>query len=303
MNRRSIAIAAVFFLFGCGEAVDEPAPNEEVETELDDHQCGPAHEPEMVVIRQIGFVGQEGGVTRGLDLDGRVSEPGDQETCGQADYVDAEGNAGIDNNFARLLPALEAATGGSEAVGSAIQRAINEGAVLVMIESQRYNGEVDDACVEVSLMRGAGRPTVGGDGLLVAGQTFDRDTEAPSTTVADATMEAGVLTAGPISLGLPMQISNFELFLTLEEATIQMWAADDGNFDGLISGTIVVAEIEKVLDTIEDGTQLLEVVRTVINNAADMDPDENGDCQRLSITLSFEAAPAFFYADQYEDEL
>jgi hypothetical protein len=287
--------------FGCGETDESAnaaiAPNAAT-GEVDENACGVAHPPEMVVIRRLDFVGATDGITDGLDLDGRISDAADSETCGQPDYSDPDGNPGIDNSFARLLPALEAATGGSEAVASAVQRAINNGDVLVMIETQRYNGEVDDSCVEVSLVRGDGRPTVGGDGLLVSGQTFDRDTDAPSSFVPDATVADGRLMAGPVSLELPMQIAQFDLFLTLEDAVIEMWPDEEGNFDGLISGAIVVAELETVLDEIEDGTDLVSVIRTVVRSRADMDPDENGDCQRLSITLRFEATPAFFFADE-----
>ena len=85
------------------------------------------------VIRQIIFL-QEGtpGVVPGFNLDDRISEDGDEYTCGHADLEDPQGREGIDNQFATLLRILSAIVEDTPQI--AIQGAINEGRVLMMVE-------------------------------------------------------------------------------------------------------------------------------------------------------------------------
>jgi hypothetical protein len=165
-----------------------------------------------------------------------------------------------------------------------------------MIRVDRTVDPGADQCVQVDLLRAKGEPTIGNLGLIEPGQTFERDDEAPSSTTLGATIEDGVVTAGPLTLEIPMQISTFDLLLTIRDATLTFEIAEDGSMQGTIAGAIVVDEILELLDTIADGTALLDIIRRVVKQAADLERDpETGRCRRLSVALEFEATPAFFF--------
>jgi len=257
--------------------------------------CGPDTRSNLAVIRDLTFVRRDGDVSRGLDLDGRVSDARDPKGCFQKDFVDEDGNEGIDNQLALLVPAIEAV--GGQALESVVHRAINEGNVLLMLEMRRVDDPENDACVQVDMLRGKGRPLIGNKDLIEPDQTFDVDEDAPREEVDDATISDGLVTAGPFTLEIPANIAQFDIYLTLRDATLEYRVDQDGTLHGLIAGALVVDELMDILDTIEDGTDLIALIRKVIHDKADLSPDADGNCQRLSVSLEFEATPAFLYAD------
>src|SRR5687768_14774767 len=134
-------------------------------------QCRTEHvEPQTWVMREIRFVRQVDGVSDGFDLDG---VDGGLEGCGIADFTSPDGVPGVDNAFARMIPALELTE--AAAVEPLIQDAINSGQLLLLVELAGVDDTAEDECVDVGLMRGAGEALVGGDVLLVSGQTLEVD--------------------------------------------------------------------------------------------------------------------------------
>ena len=256
--------------------------------------CGRLGEPTVVLLRTLEFLRVSEGVAEGLDLDGQVTVAGDGTGCGKTDFVAPDGTPGIDNQFARLLPAIES-VGGADAFSSAIARAINEGGVLVAMELSHLDDAIDDACVGVTLSRAAGRPAIGNDGLIEAGQTFDRDVMAPMSAVADAVVVGGVLDAGPFVLALPMVVDDIELLVTIHDMRVQATLHEDGHVSGLLAGAIVLEELDAFLDDIAENTALFAAIRNVLVANADLDPGEDGRCRRISIAVGFEAGPAFFF--------
>ncbi|MEZ4461225.1 MAG: hypothetical protein R3E66_16200 [bacterium] len=291
-----IFILCVVFLAGCVDYVDNsPATTPTVDPVVDVNACGVAGPPQTVVVTELMFVGATGNVTVGLDLDGRVSDRQDASSCRQADFVDADGNTGIDNQFARLLPALESVAGG-DSVQAVVQRTINSGNVLLMFDLQRVDDPVDDACVEVTVGRGIGQPVIGGDGFIEPSQTFDHSDD-PDTFVPDATLSAGVLDAGPFDLSLPVVVDTFDVLVDIRDARLRATIAEDGSMTGLIAGAISVPEFVASIETIDASGDVLSLVSTALNNLADMGKDGDGVCRGLSISLAFRATPAFFFED------
>ena len=122
-----------------------------------------------------------------------------------------------------------------------LQRAINNGDVLLGMQLHRLEDIEQDACLEVRFQRLDGRPTIGALGLIEPGQTFDPDLEAPTSSVDDAIIEGGVLLAGPFELSLPMQIGNNQLLVTIFDAQIEARVHEDGSIEGMMAGAIEVA--------------------------------------------------------------
>lgn len=286
---------------GCGEddpTPDAGAPDAAVDAALEDTveqgPCGHLGEPQMWLMRRLEFLAHQDGVVDGLDLDGHITVPGDGTGCGKADFVSPDGREGIDNAFARLVPAIES-VGGEDAFESAIMRAINSGGALVTMQLDHLDDPAGDPCVAVTLGRAKGNPEIGNDGLLEAGQTFDRDLEQPSSAVDDATVTDGVLEAGPFTLALPMVVDDIQLLVTLHDMQVVATLHPDGHVTGFMAGAIVLEELDAFLDNIAEGTALYRVIRNVLIANADLDPGEDGTCRRISIAVGFEGAPAFFF--------
>lgn len=287
------AALALLGLFGCGEeSTAAPPPPEGDAVEMG--PCGHLGEPTVFVLRSLDFISVEDGVADGLDLDGRISEPGDGSGCGKPDFVSPDGMPGVDNQFARLLPAIQA-VGGEGGFQSAISRALNTGAVLVTVEMAHLDDPRDDACVDITLGRALGAPDIGNDGLIEAGQTYDRDLEAPSYTVEGAAVLDGRLETGPFTLSLPMVVDNIELLITVRDMYLRGRLDDDGAIRGIFAGSIVLDELNAFIDRIDEGSALFAAMRNVLSANADLDPDEEGRCRRISIAVGVEAVPAFFF--------
>lgn len=289
-----LCIAAV----GCVDHVDSTAGAADVDvgTELDSNECGAAGQPQMVVVSELQFVGATGQITQGLNLDGIVSDGSDEASCNQVDFEDSDGNQGIDNQFARLLPALESVAGG-DSVQAVIQRTINSGGLLLTFEFARIDDAVNDHCVEVTVDRAKGQPTIGGDGFIEPSQTFDKDPNTTPTFVMDASLQDGILSAGPFDLSLPVVVDGFDVQILIRNAQLRGTFEEDSSMSGLIAGAISVPEVIASIENINASEDVLRLVSTALSNLADGGRDENGECTELSISLAFKATPAFFFED------
>jgi hypothetical protein len=280
---------------------DAPSSNTPTDTSPDTTPDTPpkpqtcAGPPQRAVISRLTFTRElSAGVCEGLNLDHTITHPGDQTGCRKADFTSPDGLEGVDNQFVTLLPAFEL-VGGEEGIDSAIQTAIREGSVLIVIELSGLDDAQDDACVAAQFSRATGRPSLGADGQLEPSQTLDRFPDDAPIPVPDAAVIDGALTLGPVNFTLPMHISGYDILLTVHDTMLRFAIADDGSLHGLLAGSVSLEELFTVLDQIEDGTALLVTIRRVLSGAADLSPDDTGRCQRMSIALHFDATPIFYF--------
>lgn len=265
---------------------------------LDENECGIASNKHSVIVRQISFAPElEDGVTRGLNLDDRISGNDDEETCGQADLTAPDGTEGIDNQFSQLLPLLDTAAS-LDSVQALIARTINSGGLSLALDMNRLDDFENDACVEVAILSADGVPRIGANGLIEAGQTLDIDRNTEPVPVDNASIVEGRFTAGPIDFLVPLTVDTFDVPLTIRNATISADFAEDGHLEGLIAGAIVVPEVVEEISQISASGDLLRLMANVLEDQADLARNEDGVCQNLSVTLNFEAAPIFFFDEE-----
>ncbi len=276
---------------GDAPPVEEMIPDEELETPAPE----PPAEPLVIVAKTLRFVRAEDGISAGFDLDGRVSERGDRESCGIADFEAPDGTAGIDNTFTNVLPLIEA--GGGQALEGFVQEAVNDGDMLVVLEVDGLDDPMNDDSVSVTMLRGVGQPYIGTDGLIESWQTFDVDPIAPWSRDDTARVKDGVLEAGPFEFELPVFVFDFEFELTVSRARLRIEFEDGEPARGVLGGSVELQNMLDIVDNIEGGQRLPGIVRTIGARYADLDPDEEGDCRALSTTIGFELAGAFLYDD------
>ncbi len=276
-----------FLLLGC-------APEKErVKDRADSCESGGASQ--VLVLSEIRFARDIDGVSVGFDLDGEASTGGGSTGCGVADATSPDGIGGIDNSFARLLPALELTEGA--ALELIVQEAINSGGLLAMVQLDDVEDPWDDACVDMSVVGGLGVPMVGADGFLLPAQTFDRDPKVPASTVRDAVIADGVLEDGPVDLNLPFTFLDAEVVFNVKQGRLRLERQEEGRYTGVVGGGIAIQTLSDLAHNTGIGPEVEDLLDAVLGVSADLDPGPDGECQQISVTLEVEAIQAFFYED------
>ncbi|MDG1484188.1 MAG: hypothetical protein P8R54_31645 [Myxococcota bacterium] len=240
------------------------------------------------VMTAMRFVRAEGNISAGYNLDGEVTDEGDSWGCGIGDYTDAEGNAGIDNAFARLIPAMEATE--AVAVEGLIQDAIDSGELLLMFELHDLDDRADDGCVGITLQEGAGDPLLGTDGAILPDQTFSRDTASFSASVSDVALSGGRMDAGPMDVLLPATVLGVDVLFDIREARVRIEPQEDGTFTGFLSGGTPIDYIIQIAQKENVDETLAALLESLLTTTADL----GEQCEDISLTIEFEAVPAYF---------
>ncbi len=294
MRARSF-VAAALLAAACG---DGPTTGGVVDGGAGGQGAGacaaPPCAPRIAVARALAFQTEMGGVSRGFDLDGRVSGDSDMASCNQTDFTSPEGTPGVDNQFSVLANTLANIAG--DAVQGLIRGAINDGTLLILLRLDGVDGLADDPCVDVTLVPGVGKPLVGTDGMVLQGQTFDPDPATPPSTVRCGTIKDGVLQAGPFEALLPFQVLQVRGVLRIHETRLRAELGEDGGMKVLLGANVEVAQVSALAHT--DGAfsaSNVELVDVVLASIADAAPDSTGKCQQISTAITLELTRAFLY--------
>lgn len=230
------------------------------------------------------------GIADGFDLDGAVSPDGEADSCGHGDLQHPDGTAGIDNQLAKVWSSLLEPLVG-EAVESLLQAAINEGRFLLGFELVGVDSLVQDDDVTLHLFRGSTEPLVSAEALLAPDQTLRVDPSTPTSTVEGVSIDNGMLTAGPVSFTLPIEILEANFPMVVHDGRLQMQIDEDGTMRGVIGGSITVADVlDELLAT--DAAAEAALVLPIFENNADMGFDGES-CREFSTAFAFEATTAF----------
>jgi hypothetical protein len=283
----SFSVALLVFGMSCAE---NKGPASDAIT---DQVCDDVEATQVAVIQEMWFARPDGTHSAGVDLDGMSSTSGSASGCGVMDYSDPEtGEGGIDNAFGGFLPILEQTEGAALEVY--IQDLINSGEILLMIEMEDADDPDEDECVNVNLMRTAGAPTLGTDGLIASHQTFQLDPEQPTSRVEGAAISESRLVATPMEFSLPFQIFDIYHTFNMQASTLHFDQGRQGHHSGVLTGGIDIQEIISLVDGRTD-IDIGPLIIGFVESQADLWPDEHGQCQGISIVFEFNATPAFIY--------
>lgn len=250
----------------------------------------------VLVVDEITGTREEGRyVSYGFDLDGRVSDDGDSESCGHQDFTSPDGETGIDNQFALLLPIIEGA--GGQALEDLIQAAINDGNILVVLELDGLDDLHDDDDVSMTLMRGVGNPVLGFDSRLAPDQTFDVDPEGQYEHADGLTLTDGVLRATGLEFTLPVYVFEYLFPMDLTQGVVEISFNDDGTATGRLAGAVQVSNVAYLAEEAAIPSSFRDLLIQIASSYADMDRGADGKCNAFSVTFNFTATTAFLYAD------
>jgi len=269
-------------LLACGADDTEPPAGPDAASALG--ECDPGGPRPGWLVSHFTIAPIDDGVSEGFDLDDGA------DGCGVDDFVSPDGTSGIDNAFGTLLPAL--ALTEAAAIEPLINASIKAGNLLVTFELDDLDDPWEDACVTLDVGRGDGVPMLGTDGEVLWGQTLDR--AGPADFSTDASVVDGI-TETDLQLTLPIEIFGLQLDFEMHDGAIRLEQQADGTVTGVLAGGIDVAYILQVAREENVDPDLAGILEVLLAGAADLAPDESGDCTQVSMALSFETIPVFFF--------
>lgn len=232
-------------------------------------------------------------------------------------------HVGVDNGLVGLVPTINGfITGecaGPDALNCTIRKQIESGSVIMLVEvtgveSLDYDSEVQmqlfraqvpatgsgTACAADTDCTTAGEacrsgtcqplPTVGGDGLLAAGQTFEVVEPLGDPVMGDI-FEGRVRATTPL-LTLMISASGFDLPLMITNPEVRFDITDSGLANGAIGGVLRVQDIVDAAAVIAPGME--GAVRAAVESVADVTPmaATPDKCEALSVGITFGATTA-----------
>ena len=278
-------LTLIIALAGC---VAEPADTEDQQPPL----AQPSRDV-LTVLDSLNFARAEKGVVPGFNIDGKVSKNGDLDSCEKGDFVAPWGTEGVDNQFAKLVPLIEAS--GLGAAEGLLATVIKDGGLLIVVQIDGVDDRLNDDDVTLTIRLGSGTPLLGTDGLVLSGQTFGLHPDSPETS-APAKIVDGVVITEPFETTLPIVVFGVGYKLAMKRAQVRARITEDGGLvEGVLGGGVPVESIYEIAKKAENGQKgLEELISAVVGSAGDMKKDpETGQCMEVSAGLTFTAVSAF----------
>lgn len=303
---RAMGLSLGLALAGCGGSNDTDAS---VANDSGDPSTGRTY---TYVISEVDVPPNEGNVAIGFDLDDKNSDGLDTTTDDRdctpeaADYVDVDGNTGIDNQVAELVRGLasqidDPQTAEVETAGTQLAQAIRDGLFIVLVELSGVDDLENDDNVELQIFLGAppaGQSLQFTEGRLTPGQTIDVNRTimrgpGPVALLPGAIVD-GVLTAGPGATRVALATETPVIF-QLFEARFRATVAETSLTNGVLGGRLVASELSSALRNSGLATfeRVVDLIDMVLAQRVDLGPvDGAGMCTGLSAATSFTAVPA-----------
>ena len=149
----------------------------------------------------------------------------------------------------------------------------------------------NDDCVTVQFLRGEGMPMIGTDGLLIDGQSFSRALELDKVT--GARIIDGSLVASPLEVHLEVDVLDKLISFNLLDGGIRIDLDPAKGAHGFFAGAVSMDELLTMVSYDEVG--ITELLIELLQAAADIAPDEQGQCRAISSAFEYTAIPAHFF--------
>lgn len=245
----------------------------------------------------------------GFNVDGLDSYPPSDEADANCeefieDYVGLTdpGHVGVDNALQGLVGTIEGFLTASDCPGmmtagcldATLQRQINEGSLLLIMEVSGVNDFDYDSSVQLQLRLAATLdgmpPMMSGGGGLAPGQTFTSTMVLGDPVAGD--IFAGRLRASTPLLPLVIDTGGFMLTLMITQAQVRFNITETTLGRGAIGGVVTVDAIVAAATEIAPGME--DLVRQVVETIADVDPSaaDPAVCTAMSLGLTFSGVNA-----------
>ena len=229
------------------------------------------------------------GLAIGFNLDGQVSEEGDEASCGHGDYRTTGGRAGVDNQLTAMLPTIEAI--GGDAVHELLQRTIDDANLLVLFDVLQHP---EPSMSTLRVARGMAPALSGADGRLVSGQTLSVNPNLPESDATEVFAADSYLRARGMSLDLPISVLGYDIAFTLLDARLELWLDEHGG-SGVLGGYASLDQVQETLDAVAAGGDpgIAEAVEVALEAHADLVSAGSSGCDGISMALALTVVPAW----------
>ena len=96
-------------------------------------------------------------------------------------------------------------------------------------------------------------------------------------------------------LALPIQVLDLDSTLELFNARLRLEPNDDGSWRGTLGGGLEVSAIVETATLQNVDPAVFALIEPVLYAVSDLEPDDQGSCQHLSVTMELDLVPAFVY--------
>ncbi len=239
----------------------------------------------------------------GLDLDDRVSDGAETESCPHQDFIGLDGRPGIDNQFYKVAGCIESYRRDSLYVSGGIEDFVIGahlvGRITTLLEISGIDDPLNDDEVEVSIYSSDDPVPYDSQeqGLPNASLTA---TDNPSwRNHTRGRIDQGVLITEPMDLLLKYgyrEGTNYDL----KNARLELKLLPDGRAEGLLAGYYDIDEVYRAMfrDRFGEvqapyGYTCPAVHRALAENADGYPDPETGQCTAISTAFNVKAMPAF----------
>ena len=127
------------------------------------------------------------------------------------------------------------------------------------------------------------------------GQSFARsDLQpgiVPSISIAERTF-----VASPFDYTLPVQVLDVFVSFTMQRTHLFGEIHPDGSIQGYFGGAVSLDEFRTITELGDIGN-VGTLLDSLLQQAADIDLDNDGNCDAISVVFSFESVPSYFITD------
>ena len=244
----------------------------------------------------------------GLDLDGVSSSAATGGQCPHDDFTGADGAAGIDYQYYRLMGCVK----GMRPDGLydrlfSTNNTILENGYATLLELKLVEGTPENGRVEARLFTSAGPVTKDANNNVVPdmSQLVHADPMYQSD-VFPGEIKGGVFTAGPVDAKLRFKVQAIDNHYYFKDLRIRAEMRPDGGMQGILAGYWDIANLWDFMTEVYIGP--VHLGRAAANNlgyqcaglyhalprVADGHPDpKTGKCTSMSTVIKFAAVPAF----------
>lgn len=236
----------------------------------------------------------------GLDLDGVPEGKATPATCPHQNFVSPTGEAGVDNQFFRVVACNTAWRGASSGVGDFAGENWPENPTVVIVRD--VQSWENDPHVEVLIGASPERPALDAAGKVADGASLTLTDNPRYRNLMTGRIENGVLLTDPADLVLPYNwvgASGGEYIV--KRIRIRVKLTPDGDLKGQAGGYRGIDNILAVPHVGGSGVGSVAglecaSVRKTLRLMADGDRDaRTGQCTTVSMGLTFGARPAFVF--------
>ena len=193
-----------------------------------------------------------------------------------------------------MLPALDATQ--FVAVHELIQDSIRSGELLLLLELSKVDNLHDDECVDFGLWRGEGTPFIGTDGEILDAQSFARSDITEPALVNQTRIQNNTIKVDNLNYTLELQVLDEYVSFNLQKGSLYAQWTPNGEVSGYFGGAVSLDDFTP-LTSLNDIGSVGTLLDGLLASAADMDLDDDGTCDAITIMFEFEGVQAFFYQD------